>query len=746
MSNNQILAAALAYAAAGFHVFPVHGIVNEKCTCGFPICNNAGKHPAIANGFKGATTNPETIKSWFSNNQWNVAIRTGAESRIWVLDIDGIQGEESLNNLEKIHGRLPPTMESTTGRGRHLIFRHTGEEIKNSSGKIGVKIDTRGDGGYIVAPPSQHHSGAVYTLNELAPEYAPDWLYALAMAEKPRTAPQPPQTAPDQRQTGEWDVADVRGMLDAIDPDLGYQEWVNVGMALHEGGYSATLWDEWSRRGGKYKAGECVKKYNSFKEGNGITMGTLVRMAQLGGWEPRAIPAESMPEIESIFSGLKAAHAEKKKPTVDAPPAPAEKNEIVNPELQFPDSKSIGGLIGETIQWILETAIKPQPELALLHVITTLGAVFGRRYQGQGRFSLRTNLYTVGIAGTGSGKDHSRKQLSNLMNKASLQAYIGATRFVSDAGLVTALTKKTSQIMAVDEFGLVMQVIADKKAAGYLKNIATHLLTLYTSSSSFFSAGQYADKEKDEVIIPTPNLCIYGTSTLDQYVKALTRDAVASGELNRFVVIPAKNKIPERNENDEDDCDTSPPQALVAAWEMLKPQGLAAQNTFQFNPDPTIVIWQKDIGARLKEMGLFEDDKMRANEDDVGALWNRYRENTLKIAMILAIARNQTRPEIVAGDLDIAENIVYQSTNYMTELCIEHMSDSEHQQNCQRIFKLVKRHGEISQTLLWKQDLGKMKAKDLEDVLKSLELQGKIEMTFTINGTTKRRTRVIKVA
>lgn len=81
---------------------------------------------------------------------------------------------------------------------------------------------------------------------------------------------------------------DLTSLLKYIDPAmLDYQEWLNVGMALKHEGYTASDWDDWSKRdSGRYKPGECFRKWTSF-EGNGITGATITQMAKDNGWEPR---------------------------------------------------------------------------------------------------------------------------------------------------------------------------------------------------------------------------------------------------------------------------------------------------------------------------------------------------------------------------------------------------------------------------------------------------------------------------
>lgn len=153
----------------------------------FP-CN--GKIPLTAHGCLDATTDLAKVEAWWT--LWpdaNVAIATGAKSGVWVLDIDADKGgEESLKKLEREHFAISPTVEAITGGGgRHLFFRlpdfDEAPEIRNSAGKLAPGIDVRGDGGYVIAPPSIHPATkrAYRWSVDFASEFAdaPVWLIAL---------------------------------------------------------------------------------------------------------------------------------------------------------------------------------------------------------------------------------------------------------------------------------------------------------------------------------------------------------------------------------------------------------------------------------------------------------------------------------------------------------------------------------------------------------------------------------------
>lgn len=159
------LQAALRYAARGWHVFPIYEIEPDgRCSCGRD-CTSPGKHPRTPKGFLDATTDENLIHVWWETYpNANVGIRTGPPSGVLVVDMDPKNGGiDSFDRLSAAIGGFPPTYRvHTGGDGMHLYFRYPSFEVRNSESKIAPGIDVRGDGGYVVAPPSNHKSGNVY--------------------------------------------------------------------------------------------------------------------------------------------------------------------------------------------------------------------------------------------------------------------------------------------------------------------------------------------------------------------------------------------------------------------------------------------------------------------------------------------------------------------------------------------------------------------------------------------------------
>jgi hypothetical protein len=186
--NVSLLGDALDYAARGWHVFPCHTSTATGCSCRRKQCSQVGKHPRTQHGLLEATTDETTIQRWWS--MWpkaNVAIRTGAVSGLVVLDEDTYKGgDTSRAELEQLYSPLPDTVQQLTGGGGvQFIFAHPGIPVHNGVEMLGAGLDIRGDGGYVIAPPSLHASGKRYAWelshhpDETSMAPMPPWLLAL---------------------------------------------------------------------------------------------------------------------------------------------------------------------------------------------------------------------------------------------------------------------------------------------------------------------------------------------------------------------------------------------------------------------------------------------------------------------------------------------------------------------------------------------------------------------------------------
>lgn len=158
--HSELVQAALSYAKRGWRVIPVNG-----------------KIPLTPRGCLDGSIDRQTILAWWA--RWpnaNVAVCTGAESGVVVIDADGPEGTARIRELG-----VPVTPMVVTGNGMHYYCLHPGVEVRNSV-RIEPGIDVRGESGYTVAPPSLHNSGHRYawhdglSFNDVELASFPEWL------------------------------------------------------------------------------------------------------------------------------------------------------------------------------------------------------------------------------------------------------------------------------------------------------------------------------------------------------------------------------------------------------------------------------------------------------------------------------------------------------------------------------------------------------------------------------------------
>jgi len=147
---------ALAYARFGWPVFPIRPQM---------------KVPATPHGVLDAKKDESAIRrAWSQYPDLNIGLACGSPSGVYVLDVDDRHGGlETLAELETKYGALPRTLSIVTPNGgTHYYFkRPVGGEWPNTAGTLGPGLDTRGDGGYVLAPPSVVN-GRTYEVDERA--------------------------------------------------------------------------------------------------------------------------------------------------------------------------------------------------------------------------------------------------------------------------------------------------------------------------------------------------------------------------------------------------------------------------------------------------------------------------------------------------------------------------------------------------------------------------------------------------
>lgn len=651
---SPLLTAALSYAARGWAVLPLHSPTPDGCSCGRADCKTPGKHPfarLVPRGVLDASSDRATITRWWTQYPaCNVAIATGAVSRLLVIDLDdrpldGRNGSQSWRRLATVHEPVDTIEAITGGGGRHLYFGLPADQsYGQSKDAIGLGVEVKSDGGYVVAPPSKHASGRSYDweafahFEEQALAPLPPWLASLCRSRAPR-----PTTA-HERPTGALDaleVAELQSALSAIPAD-DREVWVAVGMALHaanDDAHAFPLWDQWSATSAKYQGTvDCERTWASFTHRpDGVSLGTLYHMAVQQGWvRPsletlfRAVGYE-LPDLSYILSSG---------PVGTRPAA------LVAPS--DPLVHALPGAIERIAAWSYAGAARSSHVYAVAAALALASVLAGRRYRTTANNF--TALYFATIGESGTGKEQVRNTVETALHALGRYDLRGFDTVKSDSGIYSSIYDQPRQIAIVDEFGKFLEAATGKGDAAAMRDgVLTTLTELWGRAAGTAHTPQYStlnlsDKQRASMRrkwIELPSLTFVGLSTPQQFYGALRSHQVASGFLNRFILLEEHKDSEPFSMAALAPC---PPAVLEWGQIMLAARQDPAQSLASVempqSPGPPITLDLPDASKalfRAYDIDCLAEAK-RLRDDKLGEMPMRAAEQAMRLALMAALA------------------------------------------------------------------------------------------------------------
>ena len=184
---------------------------------------------------------------------------------------------------------------------------------------------------------------------------------------------------------------DLRELLEYIDPaQCSYEEWLNVGLALHQEGYPMFIWEEWSADDGeRFHEGECAAKWESFGRYTGklVTGATITQMAKENGWTSK----RKLENNEALsFDSMVLATTPEQYQVVD-------KNWIEESDVTIPKSYPLEQRKRDILTY-LTTLFEPEEYVG--YVVNTFALPDGKQSPTMGNYSRTVQQIIDGINGT----------------------------------------------------------------------------------------------------------------------------------------------------------------------------------------------------------------------------------------------------------------------------------------------------------------------------------------------------------
>ena len=620
---------AIRYAELGYPVFP---------------CVPGDKHPLCEHGLLDATTDLEQIERWWEvTPDANVAMRTDG---LLVIDLD--EGNTwHADDPDRLYDLAVAPLSLTPNSGRHYIFRQpTGRSFRNTAGRLAPHVDTRADGGYIVIPPS--------SLN--GKEYR--WARGMSLDQRREELPEPPL----------WLIEELDPAVDTTVPIVVDSNKIPAGQRNET---LARLAGNMRRVGmSEAEIGAALEEANANRCVPPLDYQEVQRIAaSVARYEPDEV---AVALAENHWEQMYAETAEETLEHADPGPVPSH-------------LLAVPGLIGEVIDYTLTTAPYAQPVLAFGGALALQAILAGRKVRDES--DNRTNLYILGLANSGAGKDYPRKVNQHILMHAGMSDSIGDT-FASGEGIEDRLFGNPCVLFQTDEIDGLMTKINQAKDARH-EAIINVLLKMYSSANSFYPMRVKAGKEP--CVIDQPCLCIFGTAIPKHYYQALSEKMLSNGFFARMLILEAQK----RGRGQEAVVRPIPESILETARWWVDFRSGRQGNLDQLHPSPRVVTATPEAVEVLRQLRERSDDEYSHAEDRDDAMgmaiWARSHEKARRLALIYACSENHEAPVIGEHAAFWASEFVDNQTRRMLFMASGHVSENEFDARCKAIVATLRK-------------------------------------------------------
>ncbi len=656
---------------------------------------------------------------------------------VWV-DYDHITPEEAIMKADS-KGCPPPSMVVNTGHGAHLFWKLDGytpaEEIniflKRFATFVGADTaatdlsrilrlpefqNTKDTSEEVYASIVYAEPGCVYALSELS-EVVPEDFYIVV--EQPVSTPRKPIDW--QSCTENTEVIRARKYIEEIEGcSTGGRNRATYRVAAVlindyqlSGNEALSLLSEWDlnrnnppiQNDPKYQGRELERLLESAQKYSRKVAGNKL---------DTDIEIDDIP-LPTIFSNS----------VVESEIVEKKQGRPLSAEKAFRDFMNPGGTLQLMCDYINATSYKPQPELALISSIVTMGAVVGRLIQDED--GIMTNLYAIGVAASGKGKNRALEALEEILDGADMGNIIVAPRFRSGSALAKTVTSNLNCLSLTDEIGEYLKVLkTGGRQSHHLQEVVEVLLQLYTcNKKAYRSPGAVSRNDKT---VYSPCYSFYGCTVAESLYEGLSTDAITSGFLPRMLLVEGRNNPdvvrPDRK--------ATPLNAIrsLEYWNRLRKevQGYSILSDVKQElgkPDMKTYDYESGVDDYYHEKGLEYSEKGDAAGHPWDCLWTRTLEKGRKVALIHACSMKEGKVTLQSAQYGVgfAEAEILIAEDRLKG----NLYDSENQRIQQIILgKIEENGGSISRNALT-QKTRRLDIIQKRRVLEALEKEGVIE-------------------
>lgn len=357
------------------------------------------------------------------------------------------------------------------------------------------------------------------------------------------------------------------------------------------------------------------------------------------------------------------------------------------------------GVLGDIANYYNVTARAPQPGFAVQTALAIGSIVMGRNYRStKGN---HTSLYFLNIAKSGTGKEHGKTVIEDILSKAGLHDYINGSGYTSAGAVFSALLRAPKHITIIDEFGRYLEAAQGNKNT-QLMEANTQLMeaigrchgTMRPSSYSTMTLTKEKAKEMSDRHIKNPAVTLLGMTTPVAFFANLRSDAVADGFLGRFII--HQSNMPRMVHDDKDMIDV--PHKITNWIETLQDRAgynLGASDTAVNEPSFITMAFHGDSIAMLRSYSQeCVDLANKLERFGLEALPGRAKEMAMRISIIVQLAIDPMASIVGIEAINWAVKYVRFAVNQSADVLKMKMSGSSFEADKKEVLEAIRGTGE----------------------------------------------------
>ena len=335
---------------------------------------------------------------------------------------------------------------------------------------------------------------------------------------------------------------------------------------------------------------------------------------------------------------------------------------------------TVPGVLGDFVAWSAKTCIKPQPQFDVQSALAFGAVVMGQRFISSG--NNMASLFFLNVGKTGTGKEHAGTSITAALAASGLDDLMGPAGYTSEGGVLSALKSRPAHVAVIDEFGNYLSAAGNRSSVNQQQALSMMMEAFGRQTGIVQNRGYSTvamtetQKKSTEIRIKNPSMTVLAMTTPETFYNAISGKDVASGLLNRFLIV--ESRLPRSRSRRPSRID---PPDKVTEWAKRCASANAGGNLtdqgHEFPPEPIELPFTEGAYALFEE---YEDTiiarQNAAKAEVIASMLNRSREIAMRVSLIVAVSLGADEID------DVATRWAIDYVDFYAERAIQSMLDN----------------------------------------------------------------------